>query len=393
MNVRDKIERSIVSDSVPGYPWIELGADNETVLTRYGNFIWDCVADDFNRMLYHGEAVFSMTPVELIQNGLTDPVKVFIKDEPHSEKKILSGKLRLISAVSLKEQIKTKLIANAQNKAEIATWESCPSKPGLGLHDEGLRVLAACARRILRHGQKIACTDISGWDWSMQYWELMLDAKIRNRLAGASDTSVFGLLTRQHAHFVAASVFVTPDGDLWAQTILGGQLSGDQNTSPTNSRGRICASLFARLLAGEPLIKDGEFDLNAAGDDCFERAFPGLRTGLESIGHKVKDETIYSSVEGFEFCSQKFSEDGTARPADPSKTFYRFLSHKISDTTLPELEAQLLWYFRHLVGETKDIIGEMLNARAARAQNILANGKTQQQSAAPSAGKTCTILK
>jgi hypothetical protein len=218
----------------------------------------------------------------------------------------------------------------------------------------------------------------------MQYWELMLDAKIRCRLASASEQSAFGLFTRQHAHFVAASVFVTPDGVMWEQTILGGQLSGDQNTSPTNSRGRICASLFARILATEPLIVDGEFDINAAGDDCFERDFPKLKEGLEIIGHKVKDTTIYSQVEGFEFCSQTFSEDGTARPTDPSKTFFRFLSHKLSDTTLPELEAQLLWYFRHLTGQTKDIIRDMLDARVARAQRILANGKTQVSSAAPS---------
>lgn len=349
-------------------------------MERYGDFIWDTVADDFNRMLYHGENVFQMSPVELVQNGLTDPVKVFVKDEPHSEKKMLSGKLRIIAAVSLKEQIKTKIIANAQNKAEIACWETCPSKPGLGLHDEGLRILAANARAILRHGQRISCTDISGWDWSMQYWELMLDAKIRNSLAGTSNDSVFGLFTRQHAHFVAASVFVTPDGSMYEQTILGGQLSGDQNTSPTNSRGRICASLFARILAKEPLLKEGLFDINAAGDDCFERAFPGLKEGLEVIGHKVKDETYYDSVEGFEFCSQRFSEDGTARPADPSKTFYRFLSHKFTDTTLPELEAQLLWYFRHLVGETKDVIRDMLDARAARAQNILDNGAQRKSS-------------
>jgi len=331
-------------------------------------------------MLSFGEEVMSMSPVELVQNGLTDPVKVFIKDEPHSLKKISTGKLRIIAAVSLKEQIKTKLLANAQNKAEIANWESCPSKPGMGLHDEGMRVLAANARSILRHGQRISCTDISGWDWSMQYWELMLDAKLRIQLAGSTNDSVFGLFTRQHAHFVAASVFITPNGHMWEQTILGGQLSGDQNTSSTNSRGRICASLFARILAGEPLLKDGLFDINAAGDDCFERAFPGLKDGLEAIGHKVKDETYYDSVEGFEFCSQIFSEDGTARPSDPSKTFFRFLSHKLVDTTLPELEAQLLWYFRHLVGDTKDVIRDMLDARIARAQNILANGSQSKGS-------------
>lgn len=382
MNVRDKIERSVVGDSTPGYPWIELGCDNATVLRRYGDFIWDCVAEDFNRMLHFGESVFSMSPVELVQNGLTDCVKVFIKDEPHSEKKILSGKLRLIAAVSLKEQLKTKILANAQNKAEIACWESCPSKPGLGLHDEGLRILAANARDILANGKQIACTDISGWDWSMQYWELMLDAKIRIMLASSSEDSVFGLFTRQHAHFVAASVFVTPDGVLHEQTILGGQLSGDQNTSPTNSRGRILASLFSRLMAHEPLLVDGKFDINAAGDDCFERYFPKLKEGLEIVGHKVKDQTLYTSVEGFEFCSQTFREDGTAHPTDPSKTFFRFLSHKLTDTTLPELEAQLLWYFRHLVGDI-DVIREMLDARTARAQNILANGETQNNSATP----------
>lgn len=331
------------------------------------------MADQFNQALKFGERVFDMGPRDLVRNGICDVVKTFIKDEPHKLAKIESGKLRLIASVSLVDQIKTRLLCNKQNTAEIDTWETCPSCPGLGLHDDGMQVIAASARRMLRHG-KVAETDVSGWDWSVKDWELMLDAECRSGLAGANPKGVFDFLLRVHAHCVANSVYVTPDGSMWEQRIPGAQLSGDYNTSSTNSRMRVSASLMSRLWSNQPLSIDGWIPVKAMGDDTFELDFPGLQEGLNAIGHTCRFVKRNSQLAGLAFCSQVFREDGMAYPEDPSKTTFRFLGHKFSSDNYPELWAQLSWYLRHLEGEEKEVIGKLGQARVERAKKL--NGIT-----------------
>lgn len=363
-------------DSSPGYPYVVLAKDNRGILDNgYGNFIWKTVCDQFNRALALGEEVFNLNAEQLLRHGICDPVKVFIKDEPHKLKKIESGKLRLISSVSLVDQIKTRLLCNMQNTKEINNWETCPSKPGLGLHDEGLSVIAETARRFLKEGP-VAETDVSGWDWSVQHWELMLDAEARIRLAGANPNGVFAFLLRVHAHCVSNSVFVTPDGNMWAQTVPGGQLSGDYNTSSTNSRMRVMASLASRLWAGQPLLVNGRIPVAAMGDDSFELDFAGLKEGMNAIGHTVRFVESRNSLQGLHFCSQEFTAEGVAYPEDPSKTVFRFLGHKPTHSTYLELRAQLLWYLRHLVGSDREIIEKLTHARVDRANKLNGNSKT-----------------
>lgn len=319
-----------------------------------------------------------MSPTELIQNGICDPVKVFIKSEPHSLKKIAEGRLRIISSVSLVDQIVTRLLCAKQNKAEINDWESCPSAPGMGLHDEGLSVIWEIAEMF--HAAGPLCeTDVSAWDWSMQQWELMADATIRADLMGVSQDSLIAFFLRCHAYIVGHSVFAMPDGELLAQTIPGGQLSGDYNTSSTNSRGRIIATLAARYKAGfhketkEVLAKMFPMlGIKAMGDDSFEIWFKGLVENLEDIGHYVKMCVQRPQLSGFEFCSQVFLSRGKAYPADYSKTLYRFLSHNPADPKYVEYRAQLFNYFRHLPDELMQKVKRLADARVERAQTLAA---------------------
>nr|ALD89112.1 RNA-dependent RNA polymerase [Rhizoctonia solani barnavirus 1] len=376
-SVKDSIQRDLNKDSTPGYPYVALGGKNKQVMENYGSFIWNTVAQSFNNALRLGDKVFSMSPSELVKAGVCDVVKVFIKDEPHSLKKIESGKLRLISSVSLVDQIKTRLLCRTQNLNEIESWESCPSKPGLGLHDDGLQVIAANIKRFLSQGV-VAEADVSGWDWSVQDWELEFDAECRAALAGADPKGVFAFLLRVHAYCVANSVYVLPNGEMYEQTVPGAQLSGDYNTSSTNSRMRVCASLFSRLWAGKPLLVDGRIPVSAMGDDSFELDFPELQENMRSIGHNVRFVKRSTSLQGVEFCSQVFDEDGFAAPADPSKTVYRFLSHKVTFSEYPELWAQLSWYLRHQKkGDERDIISGLGFARIELANKL--NGFTSTE--------------
>lgn len=346
-------------------------------MAEMSGFIFERACEQFNNALAFGESLFTLTPVELVRYGICDPVKVFIKDEPHKLSKIASGKLRLISSVSLVDQIKTRLLCNKQNTTEIDTWESIPSKPGLGLHDDGLLVIAENAKQILKYGP-IAETDVGGWDWSVKQWELALDARIRGRLAGAKPTGAFDFLLHVHAYCVANTVYVTPDGQMFEQTFPGAQLSGDYNTSSTNSRMRLIATMAARLWAGIPPLIDGQALLAAMGDDSFEFAFPQLQENLNAIGHKVRMVDTRYELAGLKFCSQEFNAEGLAAPEDPTKTVYRFVGRKEGSSGYPELQVQLLWYTRHLTGPIKSLIGKISHARVERAKKIQANnGNTQ----------------
>jgi hypothetical protein len=366
------VEDNVVKDSHPGYPWNKLAHDNGSVLNGYGNLIWDEVAKRFNNILHAGDMLFEMSPEQLVQRGLCDPVKVFIKKEPHSLKKISEGRFRIISSVSLVDQIVTRLMCMRQNKAEISEWQSCPSAPGMGLNDDGLAVIWETASYFAEHGE-VCETDISGWDWSVQQWELDLDAQIRAELMGCEPDGIMAHFLKAHAYIVGHSVYALPDGELLAQTVAGGQLSGDYNTSSTNSRCRVVATLAARARAEQeetPLGKFPRLGIKAMGDDSFEIWFEGLEEGLEEIGHSVKMCVKRPGLENFEFCSQVFEKSGVAYPVDFSKTLFRFLSHNPADPKYPEYRAQLLYYFRHLPLDTLQVITRLADARVERAQTL-----------------------
>lgn len=367
---RNAIERAIVKDSSPGYPWVMLGADNSELLETNKGLLWQSVTDRMTYQRDNFDEIMKMGPEELIKNGVCDPVKVFIKKEPHSHKKISTGFLRLIASISTEDQIITRLLATRQNKLEIANWKTCPSKPGMGLNDEGIDALIANAEVILDHGL-IMATDVSSWDWTVQDWELKADAEARIKLAGVSRDSTVGKLLRIHAHCIANSVYVTSDGAMFAQVIPGGQLSGDYNTSSTNSRMRVLASLAARYRVDPSLLETWKklVLVVSMGDDTFELFVQGLENGLEELGHIVKEVRVHKSVDGLSFCSQKF-HGRTAEPEDPSKTVFRYLSHPPNDAEYPGYLTQLMWYFRHMEPDLKEKLREIAVARVERATKL-----------------------
>lgn len=331
--------------------------------------IWDEVAKRFNAIVAAGPTIQNMTPEELIQKGLCDVVKVFIKKEPHSLKKLAEGKQRIIASVSLVDQIITRVLCMKQNKAEINEWQSCPSSPGMGLNDDGLQIIWETAEFFSKHGT-VCETDVSGWDWSVQQWELDMDAEIRAELMGHGEDNLMLHLLKAHAYIVGHSVFALPDGELLAQTIPGGQLSGCYNTSSTNSRIRVIATVAVRVKLELDLSCFPRLGIKAMGDDSFEIWFEGLVEGLREIGHVVKMCVRRPDLVGFEFCSQIFVRRGVAYPVDFSKTLFRFLSHNPADQKYPEYKVQLLEYFRHLPSDILQVVKRLADARVGRAQTL-----------------------
>lgn len=354
-----------------------LASTNKKLFEDYGNDIWSLVMDRLNIWLDYSGNYEDLEAEDLVRLGFCDPVKLFVKDEPHSKEKVKDGRYRLISSVSIVDQIIERLLHSRLNGNCIEMWDECPSKCGLGLHDDGMILITESIKRLIALRGEVMATDVSGWDWSVQGWEIRDAMEVRIKLAQATEDSVFAHLCRINAMVVSSSVFVDPDGNCYAQTSPGIQLSGRYCTSSDNCFMRIVACLHARIMAGlEPLV-DGKCGIDAMGDDSVEVAFEQILEQYEKIGHRIKGVTYNSSVEGVEFCSQVFAESGLAKPVQASKTVFRFLSRSKDTQEYPELWAQLSWYLRHLGGPEKEKIRKLAMARVDRVINRI-NGESKK---------------
>nr|UHS71563.1 MAG: putative RNA-dependent RNA polymerase [Barnaviridae sp.] len=340
-------KEEVKRDANPGFPWCLLGSTNGQLLDNHWETIVDAVLDRLERIRRHGNSIFGMTGAQLVSHGLRDPVRLFVKDEPHKLSKLDSGMLRLISNESLVDQLVTRILSYRQNKMEIANWTTCPSKPGISLDDDGLYEMGGHFQRALEHGP-LEASDIKAWDWSVQEWELMADADRRAVLADSKDM-YFHFLLRVQAHGVNNAVYVLPDGRLLEGDMVGIQNSGSFNTSSTNSAMRLMVDVRAKLELGLPrqVILQGLEDSSVMGDDSVLPSVTGVTQKVEEFGHSVKETAIFTRLHGVSFCSHTWVSRGVALPENKWKTLYRFFSHPPTSGQYPDWFAQLLYEMRN----------------------------------------------
>lgn len=302
---------TVVRDASPGFPLMAMGCQsNGEALEKYGAWIKECVWE--RMLLLASDDCIGMKPLMLVHTGLVDPVRVFVKNEPHKVEKIRAGRLRIISSVSLIDQLVEKALFKAQNQAEIDNWEQCPSKPGLGLNDDGLQSLWEYVQS-WGPGARYE-SDFVAWDWGVQYWEMLFEADVRASLAGMVGT-IYHRVMRNRMWAEANTVFMTSDGQFYAQLQPGKRCSGSQNTGAGNSKMRVARGYMC-----------GAIHIMAMGDDSVELSPPEIVDRYRAMGFNLK--MLQESKDGFEFCSMKIGKvDGvvTGQPVNWAKTFYRLL--------------------------------------------------------------------
>jgi hypothetical protein len=301
-----------------------MGSCNKDILPNNLELITGLVIDRLH--LLDNNDITGLTAQELVEGNYCDPVRVFIKNEPHSTNKVNQDRWRLIFAVSVVDQLIERLLCGEQNKKEISTWKTHPSAPGIGLSDDSQ--LAEFYTIVSNLGEDKAEADVTGFDWSVQEWELAWEAVTRIRLGNMTGSSARIMISRYHC--VAHSVYAMPCGKLVMLRVPGVQLSGCYNTSSTNSRIRV---LLAYLV--------GARWARAMGDDCVEEFIHNAKAKYALLGHPLK---MYEQrSDSFEFCSQIFSPQG-AWPVDGTKTLFRLIEQK---TITPELIAQFTMELRN----------------------------------------------
>lgn len=272
----------------------------------------------FDRLLTMSKAKLeARSPEQLVQEGLCDPIRLFVKQEPHKQSKLDEGRYRLIMSVSLIDQLVARVLFQRQNKSEIALWSAIPSKPGFGLstEDQTLKFMEVLAGTVGSSPQEICDnwrsllvpTDCSGFDWSVAEWMLADDMEVRNRL-----TIDCNELTRHlrsvWLQCISNSVLCLSDGTIIAQEYPGVQKSGSYNTSSSNSRIRVMAAYHC-----------GASWAIAMGDDALEAPDTDLDK-YKKLGFKVE-------VSGeLEFCSHIFKSPDLAIPVNANKMLYRLIN-------------------------------------------------------------------
>lgn len=316
------IHEEIKRDSSPGVPFAALAATNGDLIDRYDRTLVHCAYERL-QLLCSGADLSQATAVDLVENGYCDPVRLFVKQEPHSRRKMNQRRYRLISSVSITDQIIERLLFGYQNRYEISMWHAIPSKPGMGLSlDEQTRLMFSDLRA-KSHIRKAACADISGFDWSVQEWEFEAELYMRLKLMEPDliGNARLERAVRNRFACFSLSLFQLSDGTLIAQQIPGIMKSGSYLTSSMNSRIRC---LMAEIIGAPWCI--------AMGDDSVEGFVENAKEKYACLGHTCKDyelcPTDYDGLlDSVEFCSHRMTSDGSYLLTWP-KTLYRYLSSK-----------------------------------------------------------------
>ena len=261
----------------------------------------------------------NLQPQHLVRLGLCDPCKVFVKNEPHKKSKLLRKVQRLIFSVSLIDNVVSRLLHSNQNREEILNWKLIPPSAGLGLDDPGLEAIQESIRLMGLRTSGLMSSDVSGWDFSVQSWELEADLQRRIELNCSKGTD-WERIASAHHYCMARKVFVLSDGSMYQQLIPGLMPSGWYLTASSNSNIRAIDSYHVALEAGvTPAVK-------TMGDDSVEAVVPDPIEAYSKLGKTIKFvENVTPSK--FEFCSTLF-ENGIGVPVNIDKQLVNLLCYK-----------------------------------------------------------------
>lgn len=114
--------------------------------------------------------------MEQLNNGLyeADPIKVFIKQEPHKISKLQEGRYRLISSVSMLDSMIDRILFSPLMEKSVSQLYKTPIAIGWSPLKGGYRILSYIAQYSASNyvGVKYLFVDKSAWDWTVPRWLL-----------------------------------------------------------------------------------------------------------------------------------------------------------------------------------------------------------------------------
>lgn len=293
----------------------------------------------------------SYNATELLLMGANDPCTVNIKEELHNKEKIENARYRLITPVSIVDQLCERFFSQLQAKTEIRYWKEIPSKPGMGFSDESVADLFNVVVAEHKRARGVS-TDASGWDWSCKWRDFLACGKVRCLLSGVECDTPFGRGIINSLYCLMTKFIVFSDGTVVEQMISAMQKSGSYYTSQINS--------LARFLCA---LRIGSSWAVCAGDDSIEGFVQDVISLYKRQGKIIKVYQLIDEDLEFEFCSQLYHvADG--KPIVYPMNSFRQMMKFVSGRQLPDQYEQLVNEWRHLPNRV-DLLSLITEANAA----------------------------
>lgn len=265
-------------------------------LTHYGSTMGEILGFDGERLnpdrvIIFREAVAGRIKSLLHGELIADPIKMFIKQEPHKLSKIKEGRQRLISAVSIIDTTVDRMIFQDLFSYILQRPLSTPVAVGWAPTKLGAGFLKC------KLPGKTFDTDKKHWDWTFPYW-LLYDCYVTLLSVGVRPEWQIKLAMARFKMLFELAVFSFPDGSQVKQLFQGIQKSGCYLTLILNSMGQWFLHRLAELALGieVPMVCFGD-DVTQDSTD-FDEDFAAF---YEALGFKL--ETSCNDV--MEFCGFK----------------------------------------------------------------------------------------
>lgn len=258
-------------------------------------FKWDGVGWDTDRFRIVKGAVRVRFNELLSGRRVADPIKVFVKREPHKQSKIQEGRLRLISGVSLIDNLVDRILFGWMLRRALQVPLTTPCMIGWSPTRGGWRMLKA-----MFQNKPVTCMDKSSWDWTVTermvrmalyfilklpvnpppWWERMVEAR-------------FELLFKD-------PVYQFPDGTQCRQPEVGIQKSGSLLTLILNS---VWQSMMHNEVCYELGLDPDEDHPKTMGDDTLQvwqrgqKLLDEYARVMKTHGPVVKEARIQNWIE------------------------------------------------------------------------------------------------
>lgn len=303
-------------NSSPGYPYFYEAPNNRSFFK-----VVDGIPDQA-RLDY----VWTLVQGRLVDRD-SDPIRLFIKPEPHKKQKLLQKRYRLISSVSVVDQIIDQMIFGFQNQAFLDNHHYTPVRVGWSWFKGGWRSVA-------RSGV-MAC-DKTGWDWTVFAWLAEMELEVRKRLVfGKHKESWIDLATWRYFELFVKNEFITSGGLVFRVKTPGLMKSGCVNTIVSNSIMQILLHVRVSVELGQRI-----YPIWAMGDDTLQTVMPYVDEYLDRL---KKYCLLKQAVANSEFAG--FQWDGrNVEPLYTAKHAYQILHVEEKNKAVFSLSYNLLYW-------------------------------------------------
>lgn len=201
--------------SSPGYPYQLAYSTNGDYLGYRGD-------GTFNEAIL--KEVYK-TLLDRIRARDSDPIKLFIKPEPHKTSKVEKKAWRLISSVSVLDQIIDHMLFDPMNDLMCEEYVNIVPQIGWAPYYLGWANMPLTG----------IAMDKSGWDWTVRPWLLEEVLNLRKNLCVNITEQWISLAEWRYSELFRNPIFVTSSGHFLRQRKPGVMKSGCVNTIADNS--------------------------------------------------------------------------------------------------------------------------------------------------------------